>query len=63
MFVLSPWKKKCIITTTKRGNVTETVIESNSPELKTFFDKMRVSKTEKQARLRSVDQCNVIIKL
>lgn len=40
-------EKKCTITTIRRGNVTETVIESDSPRLNAFCKALRGAKAEK----------------
>ncbi len=56
-------EKKCVVKTIRRGNVIETVIESNSPKLDELCDKLRASKMQKLEKLRSMESCAVNIQL
>lgn len=56
-------EKMCVVTTVRRGNTIETVIESNSPKLKEFCDKLRVAKMQRQEELRRKQHCAINVTL
>lgn len=56
-------EKKCTITTVRKDNQVTTVIESDSPLLKSFFAKFREAKITKQEQLRHLKKCDMTVTL
>lgn len=56
-------EKRPTVTTVKRGNTIETVIEGNSPQLMELCDKLRAAKMQKQKELRDRKCCAINITL